>query len=511
MPRELNIKPTVGLLAMMKNMDYTEYYAIAEYVDNSVQSYWENKKKLKSDNSNYKLKVKIELTPTEITIKDNAGGISDSRYDAAFEAGKPPPNTKGLSEFGVGMKIASCWFADKWKIHTKAIDENKWKLVEFDMKKILDKNLETLEVTESKVSSKASYTIVTLTRLHHKPKGRSIQTIKDHISSMYRHLINSGEIEILIDNKKLIYDGPEIRYSPYYKDWLDGNIKKPRKYNWFKKFEFEFQRGTCRGYVAIRKKGKVDQEGFGLFRRKRLIIGSEGRRNFKPYEIFGLGNDRKQQVLFGEVHMDHMNVSFAKNEFIWNENEKQKFISLLSNATEFLDKEKKLNIHEQAKEWKQSMERSDIRERSKKGLSQVGKFMERGLQQTSSQLTPEAKPLTKKHERVKEKESSAFRIDFEGKVWTITIEYEYDETKDYLYDVEIADKKNEEITVFINLTHNFVGRFFGDTEHDVKGLTILLAYIAITEVQVWKFDGVREASLLRERLNNICRNIPPKT
>ena len=48
MPRELNIKPTVGLLAMMKNMDYTEYYAIAEFVDNSVQSYWENKKNLEA-------------------------------------------------------------------------------------------------------------------------------------------------------------------------------------------------------------------------------------------------------------------------------------------------------------------------------------------------------------------------------------------------------------------------------------------------------------------------------
>ena len=45
---------------MMKNMDYTEYYAIAEFVDNSVQSYWENKKKLRSGNSNYKLKIKIE-------------------------------------------------------------------------------------------------------------------------------------------------------------------------------------------------------------------------------------------------------------------------------------------------------------------------------------------------------------------------------------------------------------------------------------------------------------------
>ena len=41
------------------------------------------------------------------------------RYADAFETGKPPPDTGGLSEFGVGMKIAACWFADKWKVHAK--------------------------------------------------------------------------------------------------------------------------------------------------------------------------------------------------------------------------------------------------------------------------------------------------------------------------------------------------------------------------------------------------------
>ena len=103
----IDIRPTIGLLALMKNIKYTEWEAISEFIDNSVQSYRSNKKKLKKLDSNYKLKIKIELLPNEIIIKDNAAGISEERYADAFETGKPPPDTGGLSEFGVGMKIAT--------------------------------------------------------------------------------------------------------------------------------------------------------------------------------------------------------------------------------------------------------------------------------------------------------------------------------------------------------------------------------------------------------------------
>ena len=36
---KLDITPTVGLLALLKNMRYTEWYALGEFVDNSIQSY----------------------------------------------------------------------------------------------------------------------------------------------------------------------------------------------------------------------------------------------------------------------------------------------------------------------------------------------------------------------------------------------------------------------------------------------------------------------------------------
>ena len=73
---------------------------------------------------------------THNTALGQAAGISEERYADAFETGKPPPDTGGLSEFGVGMKIAACWFADKWKVHTKALDESLWRLVEYDINKI---------------------------------------------------------------------------------------------------------------------------------------------------------------------------------------------------------------------------------------------------------------------------------------------------------------------------------------------------------------------------------------
>jgi len=499
--KKLNIAPTVGLLGLLKNMRYNEWHALAEFVDNSVQSYFKYKKHLKRINSNYKLQIKINILPNEIEIKDNAAGINSERYQAAFETGRPPPDTSGLSEFGVGMKIAACWFADKWSVHTKALGEDFYRLVEFDIKKIQEKQINELDVTSHKVHKDHSYTNVRLSKLNHKPRGLAIAKIKEQLSSMYRHLINNEEIEILLDNKKLVYEVPEIRKSGYYKDWEDGIIKDPPKIRWKKDFEFDFKYKPVRGFVAIRKKGSTKQEGFALFRRGRLIVNS-----FKPEEIFGQSNDRRQQVIFGEVHLDNLDVAFSKNDFIWSENEKSSFVSLLKKAIEFIDNKNEKSIINQARNWSENLERSDLRQKSKKGLSQVAKFVQKGIEQTSSQKI-ESKPLTLVHTPAKEREKQRFQVNFEGKSWNVEVNYEYDKNVNYFYDIQIANKKDEDIKIFINMKNTFIERFFSES---IDGLGIFISYLAVSEVQVWKFDGIREVSLLRERLNTICKNIPPK-
>ena len=43
-----------------------------------------------------------------------------------------------LSEFGMGMKSAACWFSDLWTVRTKALGETTEKTVHFNMKKIFE-------------------------------------------------------------------------------------------------------------------------------------------------------------------------------------------------------------------------------------------------------------------------------------------------------------------------------------------------------------------------------------
>ena len=92
--------------------------------------------------------------------------------------------------------------------------------------KIRERNITTLDVLRSPAKLNTHYTIVTLSKLNHKPKTVTITKIKDHLASMYRHLVNKNEIDIIVDHKSLRYEKPKIRTSGYYKEWEDGIVKK---------------------------------------------------------------------------------------------------------------------------------------------------------------------------------------------------------------------------------------------------------------------------------------------
>ena len=121
---KVNIRPNVSMLSVLKYLEYETWYALAEFVDNSLASYLEYEKELKSIEGNkFQLEVKIEINETEnsIVIRDNAAGIHAKDYSRAFRAAEVPPDITGLSEFGMGMKSASCWFSDEWSVRTTAL------------------------------------------------------------------------------------------------------------------------------------------------------------------------------------------------------------------------------------------------------------------------------------------------------------------------------------------------------------------------------------------------------
>ena len=69
-----------------ENLNLKPWYCLAEYIDNSIGSYQQNKRALQNLDEDYTLEVRIirDADKQRITIIDNAAGIADSELERAF-------------------------------------------------------------------------------------------------------------------------------------------------------------------------------------------------------------------------------------------------------------------------------------------------------------------------------------------------------------------------------------------------------------------------------------------
>ena len=88
--RKVPINPGVSVLGVLKHLNYKEWFAIAEFVDNSVQSFRANRNALATAGSKY-LRVQILISEDGIIrIEDNAAGIPLSEFPRAFRPAHAP-------------------------------------------------------------------------------------------------------------------------------------------------------------------------------------------------------------------------------------------------------------------------------------------------------------------------------------------------------------------------------------------------------------------------------------
>src|SRR5262249_23224132 len=126
-PSKVNIRPGVSVLSILRHLNYRPWFALAEFVDNAIQSYQQNLNELKRiSGAGFALRVHIEFDSASdgrIVVRDNAAGIAQRDFARAFRPAAIPPDRTGLGEFGMGMKSAACWFAPDWYVRTSALGE----------------------------------------------------------------------------------------------------------------------------------------------------------------------------------------------------------------------------------------------------------------------------------------------------------------------------------------------------------------------------------------------------
>ena len=163
--------------------------------------------------------IDIEAGPSvRLSVKDNAAGIEQADYPRAFRPAAIPPDTSGLSEFGMGMKSAACWFAPRWDVRTSALGEPVERLIRFDINKIVDDQIEELEIKEKKVPKDTHFTEVVLEDLHHVPIGRTVGKIKDHLTDIYRVFLRDGTLELIYNEEALRFVERKVLVAPHFKN-----------------------------------------------------------------------------------------------------------------------------------------------------------------------------------------------------------------------------------------------------------------------------------------------------
>jgi len=334
----MNIELGIEVISSYKRLSYKAWYALAEFVDNSTQAYFDSKElNALFDKTGEKLKVSIEVgTDREgeyIRIHDNSIGMSKHILENAVVIGKLPHDTKGRSKYGLGMKTAACWLGDYWTVKTKMLGETMEHSIVINVPVVAagNKDLQYKENAGKDIND--HYTRIEIRKLHRNLRARRTSwKIKSYLSSMYR---------IDIENNKLILTWQGQPLKEWDRKSIESRIIR-RPDNSLEKEDFSFTVGgkTVKGWAGVFEKGSRRDAGFSIIQANRVIMGWPD--SYRPETIFGSqeggSNDLVNQRLVGELYMDGFDVSHTKDEILFENDELDELESKLLEHCERLRK-----------------------------------------------------------------------------------------------------------------------------------------------------------------------------
>lgn len=502
MARKLDIQPGVSVLSVLRALNYKPWFALAEFVDNSIQSALDYRTELrKYEGPKYWLNVDIEYDSNDggrIVVRDNAAGIHNRDYDRAFKTAARPPNVGNLAEFGMGMKSAACWFAGVWTVRSKALGETEERTVTFDIDQIVSRDITELSVKTVSAPKEHHYTEVILTEIHQPMGPRTIGKVKSHLADIYRIFERDGFLELRYNDEPLKYAAPKILKAAIYRD--PGSQKRL----WRKDFNIEFEkRRRVWGFAALRETASTSEAGFSLFRRQRLIQGGADE-GYRPEQIFKKPNSYTYQRLFGELHVEGFGVSHTKDAIQWDGQEDgiiEKLARELNRAP--------LPLLDQAEGYRVRPPKRDVRRTAEAVLDQVVAVRQELAQDVARlskprketepprQLRPSLQPFTRE-----------LALQLPPGQWIVKVEAVVEPAVgDWL---TVSDqpptsaREPRRVTIRISLAHPFMDKFVGPAAEALEPLVRLAIGIGLAELAA-RDAGVRYASAIRTRLNELLR------
>nr|WP_318659984.1 ATP-binding protein [uncultured Treponema sp.] len=499
MAKTINIRPTTGVYATYKNIKYDAWTAIAEFVDNSTQSYYDHERELKALKDWKSLDIYITYQKDDqgnpfIEIKDNAYGMNFKDFQRAIILdSKPEKSTR--SEFGMGLKTAACWFGLNWSVETVELNSCKKYKTSVDVEKLSRTKDEEITYEEIECDKSEHGTTIRIWNLNRKLFGRQIQNTKDKLRGMYRVDLRTEKIKIFYNGgtgiELLRYEMPSI-----YKEKLPGGNEK----EWSDKVEFEIEGEDSKkyhayGFIGILETGSTYGAGFTLIRRGRVIIGGY-EDCYRPREIFGASTTGVYQRFFGELNLDEFPVTQTKDSFDWYNGLEDKFIDKLKEiAQKYIDEIKRItNPKQYKKPLNVGIDNATINEFAYAGLIQnaIVKPIEKEDEKTESVIQIPSKDesdsclLFPQMEEIRVEGNDNTQISFEISSRKYILNFTIKKNNSDEKWLVVSPKKNNNSAIEVDVEWNIVHPFFTScfvTQENFDSMKKFVFALVLSEIE----------------------------
>ena len=522
----IDITPDVSALKIFRNLSFTPWYAIGEFVDNSITSALKNMDDLIALNgTDYELRIDIEFPRNKdsLIIKDNAAGISRTDLiERALKTGVPAIDTSiGLGKHGVGMKAAGLWWGEKITIETHPINEKNGWHIDLDISDQDNKK----KIVVAKPITHRGYpgTTITVEKLWQKtPQSRTITAIRSYLPSIYRAYIGStkedGELKCLIfyQNKQLTFEYPTLLSEPLWPTKNGPEFGAPARL-WRKDINIQLSSGkSISGWVGILEKLNRDMSGFFLKYRNKGISGVVPMQNsdpedsrdakdtvskgaYKPRKIFRQSGGYADQSFIGEFDASEFGKTITTDEPKWSAEEKDEFETKLLDLLVADDYLRMATNYRRKKASEKDVEeaiKSDAEENKLFQDSLDGNIDHSDISEEleSLEVLPALDPEST------EDTGSFLLHDREGHKHNFRFIFVKDISREFIMLIENPEKRIHEIQM--NLFHPCMNGIIVDTSTR-KAIKRLGIAIAASEV----FSNGYDKSKIRTKMNEILRQL----
>ncbi|GEM_PF-3692356 len=286
---KVSITPDTSILKRLSATNMRVERALAELIDNSLDSFSMNKSKLNRLGVQ-RPTVKIYFGD-KVTIADNCFGMDEKVLIDSFCLGK---SNKGkitldlIGRYGIGMKAAAMILGNCIAVTTRRPGAPDCIEMALDAE-TFGKDGWNVDAPKTVKTHFEHGTLVEISKLRRQYNQTTKDKVKNSCSRVFRQYIRDNELSLFIDDEPI---------APYNEDLRPGT-HRPLE------IDLGSEYGKVSGWVGLLKKGQGHSGlyGFSLFRNKRVI---------EEHVKIGVTNNNSEGSIIGEIFLGNWEVDFTK-------------------------------------------------------------------------------------------------------------------------------------------------------------------------------------------------------